>query len=584
MEVSVVVPVHNEARNLDRLVKATTEVLDSPSFDHEYELLLVDDNSTDDTPVICDRLAREHKHVQTLHRTESGGFGNAIKTGLREARGHVLIPFMGDLSDDPADIPKLVAAIEDGYDIAYGSRFVDGGSVEGYPRLKLLYNRGFNNCVRLMFGVRARDVTNAFKAYRAEVIETVGVDTLTSESFDLTAELPLRAHIEGFRSTEVPVSWQSRDEGVSKLDATRAGPLYVKRLLHMFMIGNVVALSDLWDAVTTGSPFRLVGATLLGILILFGLFSLSGQDEVFQVLGRIQPAWLGLVAAAYTGSFLFRTWRYRVLLRTSGQLASRGGVFRCIMSGWFVNFILPARIGDAVRGMALKTTEDVPFGVATGMVAVERALDMFVLGLGMVCITLFLLPESEMSGLVGGAFAIAAIIIVGLFVVYRFESQLAEVLGKRFPAASDALAALVTALEETSKNPYSLALTALLSVPVWLFEVSTLYFSAIAVGVEISAVVTATTGIAAFVAQAVPVTPAGIGTYEATITAVLAGFDIPAGEATALALGDHFTRVALVYVIGAISIVHVGFRSRVYFRDSAAESNELTASDASGKN
>jgi glycosyltransferase involved in cell wall biosynthesis len=254
MEVSVVVPAHNEAGNLDRLVEATTEVLDSPSFGHEYELLLVDDNSTDDTPAVCNRLAEEYEHVRTLHRTEDGGFGNAIKAGLREARGDVLIPFMGDLSDDPADIPKLVAAIEDGYDIAYGSRFVDGGSVEGYPRLKLLYNRGFNNCIRLMFGVRARDVTNAFTAYRAEVIETVGVDTLASESFDLTAELPLRAHIEGFQSTEVPVSWRSRDEGVSKLDATRAGPVYIKRLLHMFVVGNVVALSDLWDAVTTGSP------------------------------------------------------------------------------------------------------------------------------------------------------------------------------------------------------------------------------------------------------------------------------------------------------------------------------------------
>lgn len=409
------------------------------------------------------------------------------------------------------------------------------------------------------------------------------MDTLVSEGFDLTAELPLRAHIEGFRSTEVPVSWRSRDEGVSKLNATRAGPLYLKRLLHMFVVGNVVALSDLWDAVTTGSPLRIVGATLLGILILFGLFSLSGQEEVFQVFGRIQPAWLGLAAAAYTVSFLFRTWRYRVLLRTSDQLASRGGVFRCIMSGWFVNFILPARIGDAVRGVALKTTENVPFGVATGMVAVERALDMFVLGIGMVCITLFLLPESDFGLLAGGAFAIAAVIVVGLFVVYRYESQLAGVLGKRFPAASDALSALVTALEQVVKNLYALALTALLSVPVWLFEVSTLYFSANAVGVDFSAIVTATTGIAAFVAQAVPVTPAGIGTYEATITAVLSGFDIPAGEATALALIDHFTRVALVYVIGAISIVHVGFRSRVYFRDSAVESNDLTASDTSGE-
>lgn len=572
MEVSVVVPAHNEAAALDDLVHKTTSVLDDPAFNHGYELILVDDNSTDETPAICDRLAAEHDKIRVIHRTDgSGGFGNAVTAGLRVATGDVLIPFMGDLSDDPTDIPKLVAAIEDGYDVAYGSRFIDGGSVSGYPPLKLFYNRAFNNLIRLLFGIRARDVTNAFTAYRAEVIETVGIDALVSESFDLTAELPLRAHIHGFRSTEVPVSWRSRDAGVSKLNATRKGPLYLRRLLQMFIIGNVVALSDLWDAITTGSPLRIIGATIFGILILVGLFSLSGQGEVFQIIARTNVAWLGVAAGAYLMSFLFRTWRYRVLLRTTGHLGSRGGVFRCIMSGWFVNFILPARIGDAVRGLALKTTESVPFSVATGMVAVERALDMFVLGLGIVSITLFLLPGTGMGLLAGGAFAIGVIIVTGLFILYRFEPQVANLLGRRFPTAGEAIAALANALEQTARNPFALSLAGLLSVPVWLFEASTIYFTAIAIGLDIGYIVTATAGIAAFVSQAVPVTPAGIGTYEATITAVLSGFAIPASEGTALALVDHFVRVAFVYVIGAVSVVHIGFRSRTYFHDSSQE-------------
>lgn len=237
------------------------------------------------------------------------------------------------------------------------------------------------------------------------------------------------------------------------------------------------------------------------------------------------------------------------------------------MTGWFVNFIIPARVGDAVRGLALKTTESVPFGVATGMVAVERALDMFVLGTAMFFITLFLLPESNMGLLAGGAFGIATVIMFGLFVVYRFEPQMTRILSKRFPAAGDALKALGNALEQLVRNPYALSLSAVLSVPVWGLEASTIFFSAKAVGLELSAVVTATTGIAAFVAQAVPVTPAGIGTYEATITAVLSGFDVESSTATGLALVDHFTRVLLVYVLGTISMIHVGFRSRVYFRD-----------------
>lgn len=583
MLVSVVVPAHNEEGNLRRLVDRVRTTLVDAEFDHELELVLVDDNSTDSTGQICDELAVEFDEVTAVHRSTDPGFGNAIKGGFEAASGDVLIPFMGDLSDDPADIPKLVDAIENGYDVAYGSRFTSGGSVEGYPKLKLFYNRAFNNLIRLLFGIRSKDVTNAFTAYRKEVIEKIEIDDIDSNSFDLTAELPLRAHVLGFKSTEVPVSWQSRDAGVSKLNATRKGPLYVKRLLHMFFVGNVVAVSDLFKAVTTGSPLRLIGATILGVLILIGLFSVAGQEEVFHVLRDTDPAWLGVAAVAYLGSFLFRTWRFRVLLRTSGSLASRGGVFRCIMSGWFVNFIIPARVGDAVRGLALKTTESVPFGVATGMVAVERALDMFVLGTAMFFITLFLLPESNMGLLAGGAFGIAMVILFGLFVVYRFEPQIARLLSKRFPAAGDALKALGNALEELVRNPYALSLSAVLSVPVWGLEASTIFFSAKAVGLELSAVVTATTGIAAFVAQAVPVTPAGIGTYEATITAVLSGFNVESSTATGLALVDHFTRVLLVYVLGAISLIHVGFRSRVYFRnrdENVSESPPSTMGDS----
>lgn len=586
--VSVVVPAHDESGNLRRMVDRVTTTLVAPAFEHELELVLVDDNSTDETPSICDELAAEYDAVTVVHRRSSAGFGSALKDGFRATTGEVIIPFMGDLSDDPADIPKLVAAIKEGYDVAYGSRFIDGGTVEGYPPLKLLYNRAFNNLIRLTFGIRARDVTNAFTAYRREVIEAIGVDTLDSESFDLTAELPLRAHIAGFRSTEVPVSWRSRDAGVSKLNATRKGPLYLKRLGHIFAIGNIAALADLWDAVTTGSPLRLVTATVLGTLILVGLFSLSGYGEIFQTLRQTNPAWLVVAAAAFLCSFLFRTWRFRVLLRTSGSLATRGGVFRSIATGWFVNFLLPARAGDAARALALKTTEDVPFGGAMGMVAVERALDMLVLGTAMVVVAVFLLPQANTELLALGAIGIAVLIGIVLASVARFEAGLARVVERIVPSLAQSLGSLAEALRRTAENPYAVALALLLTVPVWLLEASTLLFSARAVGVRLNAVVVAATAIAAFVAQAVPATPAGIGTYEATIAVVLSRFGVPTATGTALALVDHATRAAVVYVLGAVTTIHIGFRSRAYFRDrrldeepeSGAETDEDHASPA----
>lgn len=575
VKVSLVVPAHNEAGNLDRLVERVRSTLAAADF--TTEIVLVDDNSTDETPAICDRLSETFPDVVVVHRTDCPGFGNAIKAGLTRASGDILIPFMGDLSDDPADVPKLVAAIEDGSDLVYGSRFVSGGRVEEYPPLKLLYNRAYNNLVRLLFGLSARDVTNAFSAYRREVIEEIGVENIDADGFDLTVELPLRAHILGFSSTEVPVSWRSREAGVSKLDATRKGPQYLRRLAHLFVTGNAAALRDLFGAITSGGPTRTLGGAFVGILILVALFSLSGFESVFDVLARTNTAWLLVAAAAYFSSFFIRTWRYRVLLRTADHLAGRADVFRSIIFGWFVNFLLPARAGDAARGLALKTTAGVPFGVATGLVVVERVLDMVVLGGTMLLVAGLFIQSQRAELLAAGAFAIAALLMLALVVVTVFDERLANRLRDRFPTIEQGLAELGDALTRTARNPWALALALLLSVPVWIAEVSTIYFSARAVGIEIGGVATVTAAVAAFLAQAVPVTPAGIGTYEATIAAVLSLFGVGASEATALALADHFTRVGLVYVVGTISAIHIGFRSRAYFRNKADDQRDVTA-------
>lgn len=584
MLVSVVVPLHDEEGNAERVVERLLDLAETGSLDHQLEIVLVDDNSTDRTPTICDELADRHDGVRVVHRTDSPGFGNAVKAGLAVASGDVLVPFMGDLSDDPEDVPRLVAAIESGYHVAFGSRFVEGGSISGYPPLKLLYNRSYNNLIRLLFGIRAKDVTNAFTAYRREVIEEIGIDSLASESFDLTAELPLRAHIRGFKSTEVPVSWRSRDAGVSKLDATQKGPVYLRRLLGLFVRGNVEGLRDVFGAVTSGGPLRTLGAAGLGVLILVGLFSVTGLDRVLGVLAGANLAWLGVAAAAYVGSFLFRTWRYRVLLRTSGHLSTRGGVFRSIMTGWFVNFILPARAGDVARGVALKTTEDVPFGVATGLVVLERLLDMMVLGGTMVVLAVTLLPLRQAGPLAVGALGIAAALAVLLAVAYFLDEWVSQQLSDRFPKVRRGLDELHDALERVVENPYAIALAALISVPVWVLEASTIFLSARALGIDLSAVGTVTTGIAAFLAQAVPVTPAGIGTYEATIAATASLFGVERGAGTALGVVDHFVRLVTVYTIGAISTVHIGFRSRAYFKEhSDADPTETEESVASGQ-
>lgn len=235
MDVSVITPTYKEEQNLEEITREVVTVFEDDDRARDFEvLLIVNDNDPSDTPAIADTLAEDVPEVTAIHRTGDGGFGKAIKAGLDAANGDILIPIMSDFSDDPRDAIRLVEEVESGNDIAYGSRFAREGSVEGYPRVKLLLNRLMNNTVKVAFGIESDDITNIFSAYRAEVIEAVGVDTLESESFDITVELPIRAHMNAQTYAEVPVSFQGRDTGESSFEILREGPLFTERLVRLF--------------------------------------------------------------------------------------------------------------------------------------------------------------------------------------------------------------------------------------------------------------------------------------------------------------------------------------------------------------
>lgn len=581
LHVDLVVPAYNEVGNLEHMVERTTSVLRAQADDFTFGIILVvSDGSTDGTQKLAAELDDRYPEVSRLVRTENFGFGNAIRDGLTYADGDVIIPFMADLSDDPADIPQMVAKINEGYDIVYGSRFMEGGSVDGYPPLKLLYNRSFNNLIRFLFGIGEKDVTNAFTAYRGEVIDEIGMDTLYSEGFDITAELPLRATVKGFRITEIPVSWKSREAGVSKLNATRKGPIYFKRVMVEFVRGNSAGLRDLFASVTDQGVARALGATLFGVLLLVGLFTFSGFTDVFSAISNTNPLFVAGIVVVYPVSFILRTWRWRVLLRASGHLAGRANTFRCIMAGWLLNSLLPARAGDVMRGYALKTTEGTPFSVGIGTIVIERVLDMLVLGAMMAVVAGFYVREARTTYLAIGAFLIGVVLLTGLVAVYLIGHRVSDLLEDRIEGVSKSIRTVQRALRRVSGNPFAVALSAAISLPVWLTEIATIYLAARAVGVNLGVVPTVTAGISAFVSQAVPVTPGGLGTYEAAITSILVLFGIDSSTATALALVDHFTRLGVIYVIGSIAAIHLIFQSRPYFREQEQAVGEGVANES----
>lgn len=565
MKISIVVPAHNEEGNLENLVSRLVPVLDSHNETEDYEIVLVDDNSNDGTRSIVDALAKKNPRIRPVHRTDSPCFGNAIKSGFREASGDVIIPVMGDLSDNPADIPKLVRRIEEGYDIAYGSRFVKGGSLRGYPGSKMVANRAFNNLVRFSFGIPNRDVTNAFKAYRREVLEAIGIDNIEANGFDLTVEVPLKAHILGFKSIEVPVSWDGRKRGEAKLKLSRNGSAYGKRLMKLFFWGNLVSLKDLFGSVINGSWLGTTLALLLGVIILTSIFSFSGFSNVLKILESASPLWFLLCCASILTTFILRTWRWSVILRSAGYVFPRDILFKCIMFGWLLNYLVPARVGDVARGAALKTTQDAPLGMTLSTIVVERVFDMITLVL-LLAVPSILFYRERFLWLEGLSLVIALAMVTGLIVLHRYDWWITKRLAGRLPNLETSLILLKRGLEGIISNKIALVLCFAISLPIWFFEVFSIFLAARALSYDLPFIQAAISGVATFVAQTVPLTPAGLGVHEASIIGVLGLFGVATGEALSIALIDHFARGLMVYVFGLISAIHIGFGSRWYFK------------------
>ena len=564
-KVSIVVPAHNEVESLPMLMEHLLPVLESSPETADFELVIVDDNSRDGTAGLVDTYASNDKRIKAVHRIGSPGFGNAIKAGFKTASGGIIIPVMADLSDDPYDIIKLVRKIDEGYDIAYGSRFCKGGSTHSYPWKKMVANRLFNNSVRLMFGIRHKDVTNAFKAYRREVLDAIGIDNLESNGFDLTVEIPLKAHILGFSSAEVPVSWHDRKKGEAKLKLSQNGGRYGKRLLKMFMVGNAVSLKDIFSAVIRGSWLHLVLAAALGVVLLAGIFSLAGFSQVFSILSTISPEFLVLSGIMLLSAFILRTWRWSVLLRASGYRVHADNAFKCIMFGWLINYLLPARIGDIARAITLKTTESTPLSVGLSTIVIERAMDMLVLAVMLSAAILLVLNNPAMFDIAMATLAVAVGLVILLAIVYKYDHIVVAKLGKYFKTLGNSLTHFKKSLVNLSGNPMAIVLCLILTFPVWLLEASSIYFAAMSIHFPLSMTISVVAGIVAFIVQAIPTTPGGIGVHEGTIAGVLMLFGVNASIGTSIALLDHFARGIVIFLFGMISAIHIGFESRQYF-------------------
>ncbi len=231
MKLSVVMPARGEEDTVGDSVAGVVAALEGERID--YEVIVVDDHSTDATAQVVDRIALEYPSVRCIRSPHDPGYGFAVRAGLDEYTGDAVAVMMADGSDHPEDLVRYHRELEEGWECVFGSRFVRGAHVHHYPRFKLIINRLANWFIRAIFRHHYNDTTNAFKAYRREVIDAI--QPLLSNHFNLTVEMPLKAIVRGHNFRVIPISWTNRAAGRSKLGIREMGSRYLFIVLYVWL-------------------------------------------------------------------------------------------------------------------------------------------------------------------------------------------------------------------------------------------------------------------------------------------------------------------------------------------------------------
>lgn len=211
---SIVIPTYNEKENIKALIKEIFALGISG-----LEVIIVDDSSTDGTSEVI-RALRKRFPITIISRPKKLGLGSALRDGLNLAKGRgsaVICTMDADGSHDPQVLPRMLAEIERGADLAVGSRRVWGGVIQGWGPIRLLMSRVAMEIARRTLGIRTRDVTSGFRAYRRRVLETIELSRLRSTGYAFQEELLYRAERAGFKIVEVPITFIDRRCGRSKL-------------------------------------------------------------------------------------------------------------------------------------------------------------------------------------------------------------------------------------------------------------------------------------------------------------------------------------------------------------------------------
>ncbi len=514
MKVTVVLPAFNEAKRIVRAVKEVKKWMDETGYD--YEIVIAEDGSTDGTDRIASEIARKDPKVKHIHSDRRLGRGKALTRAFKNSDGDVLVYLDVDLSTDMRHLKELIDAIaKEGYDIATGSRLMKESCAER-PLKRYLASKTYNFLVRLMLGSKLRDHQCGFKAFKRSSILSL-LDEVKDDHWFWDTEILVLAQRKGLKVKEIPVRW--KQSGETKVRFT-------KDVLYMF--SQIVRM---WMESKRSKKF-MVFSILLSVAMLLFLAFWSGFDV--SIFEKANLKLIALASIVYALSFLIRGFRYEYILSKLGYSVSFGFCVEGVAISQMANVVIPARVGDLARVYVFKM-KDVPISKSLSGLAVERVFDLtivtilaFIAILAMECYRLMTTPIYS---------AILLILILGvLFGLTKMENVLGSIARDAGKAIRRGFVVVVAT-----------------TITIWLIDSIVCYLILSAFGISNLEVVILAVSVANIV-KAVPITPGGLGTYEAVMTGILTTFGIGSGVAFATSLLDHTIKNLITVVLGGIAL------------------------------
>ena len=230
-DINIIIPLRDENEQAEIAVRLLNQELNN--LKKRIVITLIDDHSSDTTWDLLNKLKEKYANIEIFKNEYDAGYGNAVRFGIEKNKCDSVVFFMGDCSVNPKDIKIYIDYLDQGFDCVFGSRFIKNSKVVDYPLLKLILNRIANNLIRLLFLIKYNDVTNAFKAYKKELL--IDFKPILSEHFNINAELALKAISRGYKYKVVPISWFNRKKNISKFKIKEMQNRYIFTILYVWI-------------------------------------------------------------------------------------------------------------------------------------------------------------------------------------------------------------------------------------------------------------------------------------------------------------------------------------------------------------